>query len=83
MPTTEDSVEEIYRARMAELAPKDRVARMVAMAQWAREQISRQLQAAHPSDSATRLRWRLALELYGKDPELRTIIERKLDHVSS
>ena len=82
MPTTENSVEEIYRARIGALAPRERVERMAAMAQWARNQIRRQIMNSKPDISPEELKWRLALRLYGNEPALRDIIEQKLDDVS-
>lgn len=82
MPATEHSVEEIYRARIDALAPKERVERMAAMAQWARDQICRQIVNSKPGISPEELKWRLALNLYGNEPTLRNIIEQKLGDVS-
>lgn len=64
------------------MSPKDRIARSIAMFQWARELIGRQIIAAKGPMSAERLKWEIALRQYGSDPTARATIERKLNDVS-
>ncbi|MCA9124815.1 MAG: hypothetical protein KDB11_31785 [Planctomycetales bacterium] len=79
MPST---VEQHYQARMDSLSPKDRVGRCVAMLQWTRELLARQIVAEHGPMPAERLKWEVAKRMYDADPAAREIIERKLADVS-
>lgn len=75
-------IEAIYRERMAALTPKERVARAAAMFHWNREMIARQIVAEEGPMSAERLKWRVALRLYGNEPEVAAMIRGMLDNVS-
>ena len=75
-------VEEEYNRRIRELSPAERVERSVAMLNWARNFIARQITTEEGPMSQERLRWRVALRQYGADPAIRKIIERKLNDVS-
>ena len=77
-----DDVEAIYQERMAALTPKERVARAAAMFQWTREMIARRIIAEEGPMSAERLKWRVALRLYGNEPEVAAMIRGMLDDVS-
>jgi hypothetical protein len=71
-----------YRNRMDALLPSQRVARCMAMLKWTREMLARQIVAESGPMSGERLRWTVALRLYGSDPVTRQMIERKLADVS-
>ncbi len=53
------------------------------MFQWTREQISRQIVAKSGPVDEEKLKWLVALRLYGNEPAVRALIERKLNDVSS
>ena len=76
------SVEKEYRKRMAELTPAQRVARSVAMFNWTREMIGRQVIAEIGEMSYDRLRWEVALRMYASEPEVCKMIREKLADVS-
>lgn len=75
-------VEREYQERIDALTPKERVARAVAMFQWAREAIARQIVAESGPTSPERLKWLVAKRQYGADPATRAMIERMLERVS-
>ena len=64
------------------MSPAERVARSAAMFQWTRQQIARQLVAQRGEMNEEVLKWRVALRLYGNQPAIREMIERKLADVS-
>lgn len=76
------AIEVEYRSRMDELSAKQRVARSMAMLQWTREMLARQVVADSGAMSDERLRWEVALRLYGSDPATRKMIEQRLADVS-
>ena len=78
MPT---KIEQISLQRMDALTPKERVARSAAMLRWARRCIARQIEAQRGPLSDERLKWEVALRMYGADPRARATIERKLADV--
>lgn len=75
------NIEQIYWQRMDALTPKQRVARSAAMLRWARRCIARQISAERGPMSDQRLKWEVALRMYGADPRARATIERKLADV--
>jgi hypothetical protein len=77
------SVEVAYQQGLKALPVSERVARAAAMFQWTREQIARQIVAKSGPIDPEQLKWLVALRLYGNEPEVRGLIERKLNDVSS
>ena len=71
-----------YEARMDALSVKERVARSMTMLKWTRDMIARQIVAESGPMSDGRLKWEVALRLYGSDRITRDLIERKLADVS-
>jgi hypothetical protein len=71
-----------YQSRISALSGRERVARSLAMLQWTREMIARQIMAEQAEISAERLQWEVALRLYGADSTTRRLIESKLADVS-
>jgi hypothetical protein len=67
---------------MDALSPKERVARSMAMLQWTREMLARQVVVESGAMSDERLRWEVALRLYQSDSTTRKMIERRLADVS-
>lgn len=75
-------IEPRYQAAMDALAPHERVARGLAMFDWARGWIERQIVAERGPLPRERLRWEVALRLYGDEPAARQLIERHLAGMS-
>jgi hypothetical protein len=50
---------------------------------WARDLIGREIVARTGPLSDARLKWEIALRLYGSDAASRAMIQRMLDHVSA
>jgi hypothetical protein len=48
---------------------------------WARGLIGRQIRSERGAMTDDRLKWEVALRLYGFDPAARALIQRKLDRV--
>ena len=71
-------VEQEYQASMDALSPMERVERCMAMLQWTRELLGRQIQEESGPMSAERLKWEVARRLYGADPTARAMIDREL-----
>ena len=82
MQTSTDDIQTIYQNRLAAMTPAERVARSVAMFQWTREQLARQIIAEQGPTHPSRLKWLVALRLYGNEPQVKAMIERKLADVS-
>ena len=76
------TIEELYQARMDALTPSQRIERSAAMFAWTRDMIARQIQAERGPMSQERLKWEVALRVYGADGRVRAMIERKLADVS-
>ena len=71
-------VESKYLDCMDALTPKERIARAASMFQWAREAISRQILSDSGPMSPERLKWMVAMRLYGADKTTRELIQRAL-----
>ena len=83
MELSESELETRFRAVQDSLPPHVRVARAAAMFAWARDLIGRDIMARTGPVSAARLKWEIALRLYGADAVSRAMIQRMLDHVSA
>jgi len=77
-----NSIELEYQSRMDALPGKERIARSLALLAWSRQMIARQITAERGAMSDERLRWEVALRLYGGDPTVRRMIESELADVS-
>jgi hypothetical protein len=71
-------IERRYQDAIDRLPPRQKIARGFAMFDWARSWIARQIIAERGPLSAERLRWEVALRLYGEEPVTRRLIERHL-----
>ena len=76
-------IESEYQSRMDALSGRERIARSMAMLKWTREMLARQIRADLGTVSDERLKWEVALRLYGADGRTRTLIEQKLADVSN
>jgi len=80
-------IESEYQARIDAMLPKERIARSLAMFQWMREMVGRQLikevtaSGGRPL-SDEELKWRKALRMYRSEPAVVAMIERRLKDVS-
>ena len=79
-------VEIEYRRRIDAMTPQERVARSLAMFQWMRDMIARQIdkeqaEAGKPL-SPEQLKWHVALRLYGNEP-IAPLIRQRLEDVSA
>jgi hypothetical protein len=76
------AVEKEYLRQIDALAGKERVARSMAMLQWTREMLARQIVAEAGAMRDEQLKWEVARRLYGSDPAIREMIERRSADVS-
>jgi hypothetical protein len=76
------SVETQYLLQIAKMTGAEKIARSAALFKWTREMIARQIESTSRPLSAERLKWEVALRMYGGDPGTRSLIERKLIDVS-
>jgi len=74
-------IEQRYQAEMDRLSPRERIARGIAMFDWARSWIERQIVAERGPLPEEQLRWEVALRLYGAEPGSRQLIERHLQEL--
>jgi len=68
---------------MDALSGKERIARAAGMLQWTRGILARKVKSELGNVSKERLKWEVALRLYGSDRATCELIERKLADVSS
>lgn len=71
-----------FREAQDALPAHARVARAAAMFVWARGVIGREILARSGPLPAERLKWEIAMRLYGSNATSRRLIQRMLDHVS-
>jgi len=76
-------VEEAYCQAVDAMTPSEKFARMHSLLNWAREISLRQVREKLGDASKERLKWEVALRLYGADCRTRELIERKLRDVQS
>ena len=75
-------IEAEYQKRVSEMTPCEKMARSVAMAAWARETIARQIRSeVGPDVSDERIKWLVAMRIYGADPQTKVLVQRMLDRV--
>jgi hypothetical protein len=75
-------VERAYQERLDALSPRERVTRSVAMFNWSRQILARQILAEQGPMTEERLKWEVALRMYGAESPARALIERQLDRDS-
>ncbi len=85
MPTELSSVAAQYQATQDAMSVKERIARSAALFQWMREMIGREIAEKYAADgvaiSAEELKLRVALRIYGSDPAVVALIQRRLENV--
>lgn len=77
------AIELEYQARIDAMSPAERVSRSAAMFAWTCEQLSRQIIADEGRLPDEVIKLKVALRLYGDEPDVRQMIERRLANVSS
>jgi hypothetical protein len=75
MATGPSIIDETYQAALDRLTPVEKVARSMAMLDWSRSWLGRQILAERGPLPEQRLRWEVALRLYGSEPGTRRLIE--------
>jgi hypothetical protein len=58
------------------------MARSAAMFAWTRQQMARRIRNTQPNLSDEELKWRVALQLYQREPDVVKMIQEQLAHVS-
>jgi hypothetical protein len=76
-------IEEIYRRAIDAMTPAERLQRVHHFLNWTRNLYARQLREQLGDVSEERLKWEVALRMYGGDRRTRSLIERKLQDVLS
>jgi len=75
-------VEEAYQRAVDAMSPAEKIARMVALNEWARWNIARIITDESGPLPPDVLKWRIALWIYGNEPGCRQLIEEQLARVS-
>lgn len=76
------TIEEMYQERIAAMTPAERIERMANLYSWARDVIARGITEELGEMPAEELKWRVAMRIYGRNPESRKLIQRMLDRVT-
>ena len=74
-------VDSLYQNAVDSMTPREKVARSVGLFNWSREIIWRQVREANPNASTARVKLLVALQIYGGDTRMRTLIEGLLANV--
>lgn len=81
MTATEVDLE--YERRWKTMSHAEKVSRSAAMFAWTRQQMARQIRDAEPGLTDEEVKWRVALKLYEREPEVVKLIKEHLASVSS
>ena len=76
-------IQKQFDSNIASMSPAERVARMNAMFNWARELIGRLVRKVHPEASEEQLKLLVALRMYSGDRAIHKMLEQQLDNVSN
>ena len=64
------------------MSPKEKLARSVGMTAWSRQTMARRIRAeVGPEVSDERIKWLVAMQVYGSNPDARILVQRMLDRV--
>jgi hypothetical protein len=75
-------IEHEYQSRMDALSGRERITRSLMLLAWSRQMLARRILAERGEMSEERLKWEVALRLYGSDPTVCRMIESELADVS-
>jgi len=75
MTGSHSSIDATYSAAIDRLTTAEKIAQSMAMLDWSRRWISRQIVAEQGPLPDERLRWEVALRLYGSEPATCRLIE--------
>ncbi|HIE99576.1 MAG TPA: hypothetical protein EYG03_15675 [Planctomycetes bacterium] len=78
---SDSEIEDAYCARIDAMTPVERVARAQSIYNWTRETIGRQIEEDRGPMKPERLKWEVALRLYGSEPIIVDWIEGILARV--
>lgn len=79
---TANEVELEYERRWLARSPAEKISRSAAMLAWTRQQIARQIRTNDPSLSDDEAKWRVALKLYEREPEVVKLIQEQPSRIS-
>ncbi len=79
----QSEIELEYERRWQAMSPAERVARSAAMFAWTRQQMAMRIRNTQPSLSDEEVKWRVALQLYEREPDVVKLIQEQLANVSS
>lgn len=75
-------IEKEYQRRIRVMSPKEKMARSVAITAWSRQTMARKIRAeVGPDISDERIKWLVAMQVYGSNPDARILVQRMLDRV--
>lgn len=74
-------IEAEYNRRIDAMTPSERLERSAVMHDWARRIIAGRIVAEKGEMRDEQLRWEVALHLYGDEPAVRAMIERRMADV--
>ena len=78
------NIETEYQKRISSMTPREKMERSAAMAVWVRTILARQVRSeVGPDVSDERIKWLVAMRIYGSQPQARALVQRMLDHVPS
>jgi len=74
-------VEEAYRRAVDAMTPAEKIARMWALNEFGLRHVARRIKEECGSLPGDELKWRVALDMYGQNPDCRQLIEEQLARV--
>ena len=75
-------IEKEYQNRIRQMSPKEKMARSVALTAWGRQTMARQMRSELGTGvSDERIKWLVAMRIYGSDPGAKALVQRMLDRV--
>lgn len=78
------NIETEYQKRISSMTPREKMEQSAAMAVWVRTILARQVRSeVGPDVSDERIKWLVAMRIYGSQPQARALVQRMLDHVPS
>lgn len=80
MAATEVELE--YEKRWKAMSHAEKISRCAAMFAWTRQQMARRIRSVEPRLSDEEVKWRVALKLYEREPDVVKLIQEQLSSVS-